>query len=72
MGARAMRAQTCFVSPSGRGAIARGRAAVKCLHLDFVRPVQLHLVILGTAVGFVAGWISCFFWLLIPTVVYEP
>ena len=69
-GTSAMVAQICFVSPSGRGAIPRGRYAVTAWRLERsqgrLRQISFHILS-----GFCIGWISCFFWLVLPTLVYE-
>ena len=67
VGACAMQAQDCSVSRRRRGAIERGRAAVRA----WSEPRRFHWV-LPAVTGFVFGWLGCFIWLLLPTVVYAP
>ena len=70
MGACAMEAQICFASPSGRGAIARGRHAVTVWRLEHSAG-KIRGLFTGIISGFCLGWISCFVWLIWPTLVYE-
>ena len=67
VGACAMQAQDCSVSRRRRGAIERGRAAVRA----WSEPRRFYWV-LPAVTGFVFGWLGCFIWLLLPTVVYAP
>ena len=81
MGARAMVAQVaqvaqdCFVSHR-RGAIVRGRTAVEAWRQEprsatWRSSFRIEAVFGLGFIGFLFGWISCFFWLLLPTLVYE-
>ena len=63
-------AQGCFVSHR-RGAIVRGRTAVEAWRQERNSYFRIEAVLGIGFTGFLFGWISCFIWLLLPTLVYE-
>lgn len=63
-------AQGCFVSHR-RGAIVRGRTAVEAWRQESHSSFRIEAVLGSGFTGFLLGWISCFIWLLLPTLVHE-
>ena len=67
MGACAMIAPDCSVSLTRRrGAIDRGHTA----YIAWKAEAAVSSWVLPATTGFILGWFSCFFWLLLPTVSY--
>ena len=67
VGACAMIAPDCSVSLTRRrGAIDRGHTA----YIAWKAEAAVSSWVLPATTGFILGWFSCFFWLLLPTVSY--